>query len=206
MARQAVASSIPAVVSSASDAAFSSDGLYRWWLRRRWQVGSDCLLFVGLNPSRADAGRDDPTLRRLMGFARLWGYSELVVLNLFGRVSPSPAALKRVRDPIGAENDITLQQWFLAWSQNPRIDLWCGWGANGAHGQRSAKGVLETRGVAKSKDRKRQIKRKMKTRTKKVFGFCWEFSQGAAAPQTPCAILASCKYYSCYGRLRRTAV
>ena len=137
MARQAVASSNPAVVSSASDAEFSSDGLYRWWLRRRWRVGSECLLFLGLNPSRADAGRDDPTLRRLIGFARLWGYSELVVLNLFGRVSPSPAALKRVRDPIGSENDITLQQWFIAWSQDPRIDLWFGWGANGDYGQRN---------------------------------------------------------------------
>ena len=72
-----------------------------------------------------------------MGFAQLWGFSELVVLNLFGRISPSPAALKRVRDPIGAENDFILQQWFMAWSQDPRIDLWCGWGVNGDHDRRN---------------------------------------------------------------------
>lgn len=72
-----------------------------------------------------------------MGFARLWGYSELVVLNLFGRVSPSFAVLKRVHDPIGSENDITLQHWFNAWSEDPGIDLWCGWGVNGEHGQRN---------------------------------------------------------------------
>ena len=133
MARPAVASSSPADVISASDAAFSSDCHYRWWLRRHWTDGGGCLLFLGLNPSRADAARDDPTLRRLLGFARDWGYNELVVLNLFARVSASPAVLKRVQDPVGAENDSVLKRWFMAWSLDPGIDLWCGWGGNGDH-------------------------------------------------------------------------
>ena len=59
--------------SSASEASLSSDGCYRWWLRRCLGTGEGCLLFVGLNPSRADGQRDDPTLRRLIGFARQWG-------------------------------------------------------------------------------------------------------------------------------------
>ena len=87
--------------SSGSEASLSSDGCYRWWLRRCLGAGEGCLLFVGLNPSRADGQRDDPTLRRLIGFARQWGYRELLVLNLFARMSPSPAALLRVKDPIG---------------------------------------------------------------------------------------------------------
>ena len=88
-----------------ANAAFSPCGRYRWWLRRQWQPHGPRLLFVGLNPSRADGQRDDPTLRRLVGFARLWGYGALEVVNLFGCISASPALLKRSADPVGPAND-----------------------------------------------------------------------------------------------------
>ena len=115
-----------------SDAGFSSDGHYRWWLRRRWSGGSGTLVFIGLNPSAADGRRDDPTLRRLIGFGRGWGYNELVVLNLFARISPSPAVLRRVKDPIGVSNDLELKGWCGRWASQSSIDLWCGWGGSGA--------------------------------------------------------------------------
>ena len=114
---------------SASDAVISEDGHYRWWLCRSLEQGEGLLLFIGLNPSRADGDRDDPTLRRLIGFARRWGYRELLVLNLFGRISPSPAALRRVKDPVGSRNDAVLEQWCSCWTQRPDWDLWCGWGS-----------------------------------------------------------------------------
>lgn len=122
---------------SASDAGFSRDGLYRWWLKRVFSPGDRTIVFVGLNPSRADAANDDPTLRRLMGFARQWGYHKLVVLNLFGWISPSPAVLLRARDPIGACNDAVLDHWLATWAATPTVDLWCGWGVNGGRFQRS---------------------------------------------------------------------
>ena len=122
---------------SKPDAAFSSCGRYRWELHRPVLVptGGDChrlLLFVGLNPSTADRGRDDPTLRRLQGFARDWGYHWLVVLNLFGRISTSPAALGRCRDPVGQCSDPVLRSWFGRWSGSPSWDLWLGWGEAGS--------------------------------------------------------------------------
>ena len=132
MARPAPGFSLSAASTSASEALISEDGHYRWWLRRRWDQGEGLLLFIGLNPSRADGNRDDPTLRRLIGFARGWGYRELLVLNLFARISPSPAALRRVQDPVGARNDAVLEQWCSRWAQLPDWDLWCGWGVGGS--------------------------------------------------------------------------
>lgn len=91
-----------------ADAALSSCGAYRWLLHRPIQSrhhnseARRVLLFVGLNPSRADGQRDDPTLRRLQGFSQHWGYHHLVVLNLFARISPSPSQLCRCTEPIGA--------------------------------------------------------------------------------------------------------
>ncbi|WP_392345061.1 DUF1643 domain-containing protein [Parasynechococcus sp.] len=116
--------------SSGSKASLSRDGCYRWWLRRCLGTGEGCLLFVGLNPPRADGQRDDPTLHHLIGFARQWGYRELLVLNLLARISPSPAALLRVKDPIGEQNDATLNHWSLT----SGVDLWCEGGRMGRDG------------------------------------------------------------------------
>ena len=110
-------------------AAFSPCGRYRWWLERLWQPAAPRLLFIGLNPSRADGQRDDPTLRRLVGFAQHWGFGSLEVLNLFARISPSPAVLRRAADPVGAEADGWMQQRLAA---NLQSLVWLGWGNQGA--------------------------------------------------------------------------
>jgi hypothetical protein len=112
-------------------AAFSADRRYRWWLQRCWTPEQPKLLFIGLNPSRADAECDDPTLRRLLGFARAWGFGGLEVVNLFARCSSSPAVLRRSSDPVGAENNQWLQRSVAAADA-----LWLGWGNGGAWRQR----------------------------------------------------------------------
>ena len=125
-----------------AEAALSSCGAYRWLLHRPIPSSAHSserrrvLLFVGLNPSRADGLRDDPTLRRLQGFSHQWGYHHLVVLNLFARISPSPSLLCRCAEPIGAENDLILRSWFQQWAQQPKWDLWLGWGVGGGFMQR----------------------------------------------------------------------
>lgn len=63
------------------------------------------ILFVGLNPSMADHTQDDPTVRRLVGFARAWGYDRLLICNLFSIISSEPKTLGLVKDPIGPDND-----------------------------------------------------------------------------------------------------
>jgi len=118
--------------SSGAAAVFSPCGRYRWWLRRQWQPGAPPLLFLGLNPSRADGQRDDPTLRRLVRFATGWGYGGLEVLNLFSRVAADPAALRRCRDPVGPDTDAWIR-WRLGELVAAGLagDVWLGWGRGG---------------------------------------------------------------------------
>lgn len=107
-------------------AIFDATGQYRYWLGREWEQTAPRVGFVMLNPSRADAVVDDPTIRRCVGFARSWGYGSLEVVNLFAYRSPSPKILNQVSDPVGQENDRTLQ----AFGQRvDRIILaWGNWG------------------------------------------------------------------------------
>jgi len=46
--------------------------------------------FIGLNPSDADETKDDPTIRRIIGFAKSWGYGGAYVVNLFDQISSDP--------------------------------------------------------------------------------------------------------------------
>jgi hypothetical protein len=80
-------------------------GRYRYWLTRTWEAGRPSIAFIGLNPSTADAHRDDPTLRRCLGFARSWGCGRLIMLNLFAFRATNPAELRAVADPVGAANN-----------------------------------------------------------------------------------------------------
>lgn len=66
------------------DATFSADGRYRQ-LMRRWTGESfpqRYVLFVGMNPSTADATANDPTCAREWTFANREGYSAMVKANV----------------------------------------------------------------------------------------------------------------------------
>ena len=89
-------------------AVFDEDKMYRYQLSRRWasdQYPSDRIVFVMLNPSTANAFLDDPTTRHCIAFAKKWGFSSLVVVNLFAFRTPKPEMLKRAIDPVGFLND-----------------------------------------------------------------------------------------------------
>lgn len=75
-----------------STARFSDCRCYRYSLTRRFGDGPT-VAFIGLNPSTADEHADDPTIRRCVGFAKRWGYGELVMLNLYPLRSTDPRGL-----------------------------------------------------------------------------------------------------------------
>lgn len=91
-------------------AEFSSCRTWRYALWRFWAEGPR-IAFIGLNPSTADEKRDDPTLRRCIGFARAWGFGGLYMLNAYAFRATDPAVLKRVADPIGPHQDRRLRSY-----------------------------------------------------------------------------------------------
>ena len=88
------------------EAGFSHCGKYRYWLSREWERGKEKIIFIGLNPSTADAEIDDPTIIRCIGFAKGWGYGGLYMLNIFALKSTDPKVLQAdgVHDPVGPGN------------------------------------------------------------------------------------------------------
>ncbi len=85
-------------------AIFSADRRYRYRLTRRIGGGESAVMFLMLNPSRADESQDDPTIRKCRGFAKRWGYGIMHAVNLSPYRATHPANLyealpepKRVR-------------------------------------------------------------------------------------------------------------
>ena len=87
-------------------ATISTCDQYRYDLIRKWNPnGKNLVSLIGLNPSTADASKDDPTLVRCMNFSKSLGFDGLILVNLFAYRSTSPKAMKEFIDPIGGEND-----------------------------------------------------------------------------------------------------
>lgn len=95
---------------------------YRYVLRRRWTEGGKTLNFIMLNPSTATDDKDDATIRRCVGFAKRWGFSALVVTNLFALRATNPKVLKSVTlteaigdsgwvEKIATESDMVVAAW-----------------------------------------------------------------------------------------------
>jgi len=86
-------------------ATLSRCGTYRYRLGRLWNPLSARLMFVMLNPSKADAYEDDPTIRRCIGFARSHQFGGIEVVNLYAYRTPHPRDLKAAGYPVGPKND-----------------------------------------------------------------------------------------------------
>ena len=106
-------------------------GRYRYRLERWWGTG-DPAVFVMLNPSTADASEDDPTIRRCVGFAESWGYSGLIVVNLFAWRATNPRDLPADKAmAIGPHGDAAIRA-----AAHRSALVVCAWGAGGAlHGR-----------------------------------------------------------------------
>ena len=86
-------------------ARMSKNKKYRYLLGRRVNDSPHRLLFIMLNPSTADANKNDGTINKCKYFAEHWGYGVLEVVNLFAWRSRYPDKLLEVKDPVGKKND-----------------------------------------------------------------------------------------------------
>lgn len=86
-------------------ALFSPCRRYRYSLRIRWNE-APLLVVIGLNPSTADEYQDDPTLRRVQGFARDMDLGGVLMLNAFAWRSTDPAGILDIPDPVGPDNTV----------------------------------------------------------------------------------------------------
>jgi len=112
------------VIESSAD--FSPCGKYRYSLTRRWDMFDDRrLIFIGLNPSTANATMDDPTIRRCIGFAKGFGFGGMVMLNLFAFISAYPSVMMVQTDPIGPDTDLIIKSFDLP--GNKFVACWGHW-------------------------------------------------------------------------------
>ncbi|MGZ3611653.1 MAG: DUF1643 domain-containing protein [Ktedonobacteraceae bacterium] len=91
-------------------AIFDIHGKYRYALWRSWSVYHPRIVFILLNPSTANEYKNDPTIRRCMGFARAWKFGSIEVVNLFAYRATNYRDLFNVSDPVGAENNRFIMQ------------------------------------------------------------------------------------------------
>jgi hypothetical protein len=105
---------------------------HRYILRREWAGKGGVVNFIMLNPSTADDVFDDATIRRCVGFAKRWGFSGLVVTNLFAYRATQPKDLKTLlstnggfRLAIGEDNTAHLDR-----EARKAKTIVCAWGDN----------------------------------------------------------------------------
>jgi hypothetical protein len=92
----------------------SKDRKFRYWLLRQWNPKLPLLAVVGCNPSKADEVDNDPTIRRVVGFARRLSFGGVLMLNVGAYRATDPKEWKAAVDPFGPQNTINHLQAYLA--------------------------------------------------------------------------------------------
>ncbi len=112
-------------------------GCYRYHLERTWDSTGKKCVFIMLNPSKANGVEDDPTIKKCIKYAKLWGYGSLEVVNLFAYRSTDKSKIKNAGDPIGKEN----KDYIIKTAKNADLVV-AAWGNDGIYKKQSKK-VLE---------------------------------------------------------------
>jgi len=119
-----------AIEKAPTGALFSHDRRYRYLLWRSWAGLENLVLFIGLNPSLADETSNDPTIRRMIGFAKREHATGVLVANLFSYCATDPRDMKTALRPVGRAN----KSWLLAAQRLSTRTIAC-WGNHGSNQQ-----------------------------------------------------------------------
>ena len=113
-------------------AIISNSNLYRYELHRTWDIDKGEVLFIMLNPSTANAWKDDLTTIRCINFAKKWGYGGISIGNIYPFRAKRPKDLRRwlrAHDgerPEAYENNIS----HVGAMANEADLIVCAWGCN----------------------------------------------------------------------------
>ena len=77
------------------EAEFSIEKKERYSLKREWDKSKNKILYIMLNPSKADDKKDDPTIRRLVNFTKKFNYGGFLVGNIFTTITPNPKEIDK---------------------------------------------------------------------------------------------------------------
>lgn len=128
-----------------SVAVFSKDLKYRFYLRRVFNRNRPHITFIMLNPSTADAFKNDPTVARCQERATRLDFGSFSVTNIFAYRSTQPNALTLPNiEPIGKDNDGWIQ-----FAAREAQKVMVGWGNHGKFNHRgdNVLGMLDDEGI-----------------------------------------------------------
>ena len=114
-------------------AIFDEHMRYRYSLTRVWNEKGPKVVFIMLNPSLANDKEDDRTTKRIINFAKKFGYGSLEVVNLFAYITPKYIELKDLEksEAVGKENNK-----YLIRALKSADKIIAAWGENGTIHQR----------------------------------------------------------------------
>ena len=130
-------------------------------MKRELSIGKRTLVFIGLNPSKANSSNNDSTLIRIINFCSKWNYKNIYVINLFGLISKSPSQLSKSKDPVGSNNDLITLKTLEFWRKNINCDLWLGWGDKGKLYRRDRKVLKLIKNLSKVDSRENNYSRRV---------------------------------------------
>lgn len=84
-------------------AIFSDCGRYRYRLERTVGAGP-VVAIIGMNPSTADASKNDQTVRKWIGFGERLGWGRFIVGNVFAWCATDVSELEAAIEPTGPDN------------------------------------------------------------------------------------------------------
>lgn len=94
----------------AGSAIISPCGMFRYRLERELSDQGIVAAILSVNPSTADAEKNDQTIRKDMGFGARLGWRKIIKGNKFAFRATDVKMLRTAADPIGPENDAHLEQ------------------------------------------------------------------------------------------------
>ena len=97
---------------------------YRYILGTR---GKNPLICIGINPSTAEPGNLDNTLKSVERIALGNGFDSFIMFNVYAQRATSPDDMEKTCNPLLHKENLEAFRYVLSISQNPSV--WAAWGA-----------------------------------------------------------------------------